>query len=187
MDDLLHAGFTPGTGAPPGGASALHSFSLRRLDAERLTHAHLPILRRMHADERIMGPIGGVRNDAQTTEYLERSLRHWSDHGFGTWVLRDPVTREVIGRAGLSHLTLGGMEEIELTCALFPDFWGRGLATDAARACVTIGRDWLGLHSMVGLVLPSNAPSQRVLRKASLTPEREVVHGGQPHLLFRTD
>ena len=187
MDDLLHPTLTPGTAIPPGGTPAPHSFSLRRLDAERLMPAHLPALLRMHADERVMEPIGGVRNDAQTTEYLERSLAHWSDHGFGTWVLRDPVTREVIGRAGLSHLTLGGMEEISLACALFPDFWGRGLATDAARACVTIGRDWLGLHSMVGLVLPSNAPAQRVLRKASLTPEREVLHRGQLHLLFRTD
>jgi RimJ/RimL family protein N-acetyltransferase len=187
MDDLLHAAVTPRTSATTGGGSAPHSFSLRRLDAERLTQAHLPILLRMQADERIMRPMGGVRNDVQTTDDLERHLSHWSDHGFGTWILRDPVTREVIGQAGLSHLTLGGMEEIELMAALFPDFWGRGLATDAVRACVTIGRDWLGLHSMVGLVLPSNAPAQRVLRKASLTPEREVLHGGQPHLLFRTD
>jgi RimJ/RimL family protein N-acetyltransferase len=61
------------------------------------------------------------------------------------------------------------------------------LATDAARACVTIGRDWLGLHSVVALALPSHLASQRVLRKAALIPEREVMHAGLPHLLFRTD
>ena len=67
------------------------------------------------------------------------------------------------------------------------EFWGRGLATDAARACVTIGRDWLGLPSLVGLVRPANVASQRVLRKAALVQEREVMHAGVVHLLFRTD
>jgi RimJ/RimL family protein N-acetyltransferase len=189
MDDLVHAAFEADAVPKPlpGGATAPVSFALRRLKAERLTETHLPVLLRMDADERVMALIGGVRNEAETAQYLERNLRHWSEHGFGIWILRDPITGQVIGRAGLRHLTIGGMEEVELAYALFPEFWGRGLATDAARACVTIGRDWLGLHSVVGLVRPANVASRRVLQKASLASEREVVHGGQPHLLFRTD
>jgi RimJ/RimL family protein N-acetyltransferase len=189
MDDLVHAAF--GADAVPrplpGGATAPVSFTLRRLQAERLTEAHLPALLRMDGDQRLMALIGGTRDETGTAEYLDRNLKHWSEHGFGIWILRDPVTRQVIGRAGLRHLTIEGMQEVELAYALFPEFWGRGLATDAARACVTIGRDWLGLHSVVGLVMPANVASQRVLRKASLTHEREVMHGGHPHLLFRTD
>ena len=189
MDDIVHAAFEADAipRPVPGGATAPVSFALRRLQAERLAEAHLPVLLRMDSDQRLMALIGGVRSAAATAEYLERNLRHWSDHGFGIWILRDPITRQVIGRAGLRHLTIEGMQEVELAYALFPEFWGRGLATDAARACVTIGRDWLGLHSVVGLVLPANVASQRVLRKASLTPERDVLHGGRPHLLYRTD
>ena len=189
MDHHIHAAFAADTVPKPvpGGGTAPVSFALRRVQAERLTEAHLPVLLRMDSDSRLMALIGGVRSEAQTAEYLDRNLKHWSDHGFGIWILRDPITRQVMGRAGLRHLTIGGMEEVELAYALFPEFWGRGLATDAARACVTIGRDWLGLHSVVGLVLPGNVASQHVLRKASLTREREVMHGGQPHLLFRTD
>ena len=126
-----------------GGAGAPASFALRRLQAERLGDHHLPVLLRMDADERLMAAAGGVRSGPQTAEYLERNLRHWSEHGFGIWILRDPITRQVVGRAGLRHLTIQGMEEVELAYALFPVFWGRGLATDVARACVTIGRDWL--------------------------------------------
>ena len=85
---------------------------------------------------------------------------------------------EVLGRAGLRHLAVHGVDEIELRTPCFPDFWGRGLATDAARACLTIGRDWLSFPSVVALALPGNLASQRVLRKAALMLEREVVHAG---------
>ncbi len=167
--------------------TAPNTFSLRRLQAERLIEAHRPAIRRMHRDGRMMAALGGVRTDAETEAYLERSLAHWTEYGFGIWILREPTTDEVIGRAGLRHLTLKGMVEIELACALFPEFWGRGLATDAARACVTIGRDWLGLHSVVAVTLPSHWASQRVFQKAGLAQERELMHAGVPHLLFRTD
>jgi [ribosomal protein S5]-alanine N-acetyltransferase len=92
-----------------------------------------------------------------------------------------------VGRAGLRHLDVEGVPEVEIACALFPEFWGQGLATDAVRACVTIGRDWLGFPSVVALTLPANLASQRVLRKAALVREREVLHGGVGHLLFRSD
>lgn len=163
------------------------AFFLRRLRAERLTAAHLPVLIGMHRDERLMATLGGVRTDAETEAYLERNLAHWSEHGFGIWMLRDPATDRMVGRAGLRRLEVEGVEEVELAFALVPEFWGRGLATDAARACATIGREWLGLRSLVGLVLPTNLASQRVLLKAALVKEREIVHGGLPHLLFRSD
>lgn len=166
---------------------APNAFSLRRLLAERLTEAHLPDLRRMDADDRIMAMLGGVRSEAETAAYLERNLVHWAEHGFGIWILRDPASGQVVGRAGLRHLTVEGATEVQLVYALFPEFWGRGLATDAARACVTIGLEWLSLPSLVALSLPGNLASQRVLRKAALVQEREVVHAGAPHLLFRTD
>jgi RimJ/RimL family protein N-acetyltransferase len=168
-------------------AVAPSSFSLRRLRAERLTEAHLPVLRSMHRNERLMATLGGVRSDAETEAYLARNLAHWTEHGFGLWILRDPGTERAVGRAGLRRVSIEGAEEVELGYALFPEFWGRGLATDAARACVTIGRDWLGLPSLVALTLPSNLASQRVLRKAALVPEREVVQEGRVQVLFRSD
>jgi RimJ/RimL family protein N-acetyltransferase len=163
------------------------TFVLRRLFAERLTVAHLPFLRRMDNNAQMMASLGGVRSDPETKAYLERNLAHWDQHGFGIWILRDPTSGRVLGRAGLRHLQLEAVEEVELAYALLPEYWGRGLATDAARACVTIGREWLGLPSVVALTTADNLASQRVLLKASLAPEREVTHGGLAHILFRTD
>lgn len=131
--------------------------------------------------------MGGVRTSAETDAYLERNLEHWVEHGFGIWVLRDPDSGALIGRAGLRHILVEHTEEVELAYALLPRFWGRGLGTTAARACVTIGREWVGLPSVVALVAPDHAGSRRVLAKAALVRERDVHHMSRPHLLYRTD
>ncbi|MEP6687750.1 MAG: GNAT family N-acetyltransferase [Gemmatimonadales bacterium] len=162
------------------------TFALRRLNAERLIDAHLPVLRRMHGNAQMAAALG-VRTAAESAASLERNLAHWDRFGFGLWVLRELATGRVVGTAGLRHRDIEGVDEVELRCALFPEFWGRGLGTDAACACVTIGRDWLGLPSVVGLAARTNAASQHVLAKAGLGFERDVMLEDVPRRLFRTE
>jgi RimJ/RimL family protein N-acetyltransferase len=164
----------------------LDSFSTSRLWAERLTPAHLPDLRQMDQNERFMAHLGGVRNEAATLAYLERNLAHWAAHGFGIWMLRDRDQPALIGRAVLRHLDVEGADEVEVGYGFYPEFWGRGLATEVACACVQIGRAQLGLPSVVAVTLPTHRASQRVMLKAGLAYEREIIHEGQPLVLFRT-
>ncbi len=162
------------------------AFALHRLHAERLIEAHLPVLRRMHGNAQLTAALG-VRTAVESAASLERNLAHWDRFGFGLWVLRDLATGRVVGTAGLRSRDIDGVAEVELRCALFPEYWGRGLGTDATRACVTIAHDWLGLPSVIGLAGRANAASQRVLVKAGLRFEREVLQRDLPRLLFRTD
>lgn len=163
----------------------LESFSTPRLKAERLVPAHLPELRRMDRDEGFMAHLGGVRDEAGTASYLERNLAHWEAHGFGVWMLRDRDRLALIGRAVLRHLDVEGTDEVEVGYGFYPDYWGRGLATEAARACVHIGLAQLGLPSVVAVTLPTHRASQRVMVRAGLAYEREILHAGLPHVLFR--
>jgi [ribosomal protein S5]-alanine N-acetyltransferase len=165
---------------------SLDSFSTARLDAERLTADHWDDLRRMDQDKWFMAELGGVRAVAGTRAYLERNLAHWVARGFGLWMLRERDTGRVIGRALLRHLDVDGVDEVETGYGFLPDLWGRGLATEIARACVQIGRERLGLASVVGITVPTNAASQQVMRKAGLQYERDILHDGRIHLLFRT-
>ena len=161
------------------------SFSTARLVAERLTAAHLPEVRRMDQSKGFMAHLGGVRDEGATMTYLERNLAHWATHGFGLWMLRDPAQRALIGRAVLRHLDVEGADEVEVGYGFYPEFWGRGLATEVARACVSIGRTELGLPSVVAVTLPTHGASQQVMLKAGLVYEREILHEGVPHVLFR--
>jgi ribosomal-protein-alanine N-acetyltransferase len=164
----------------------LDAFSTPRMRAERLRPEHYADLRRMDTDERMMAYLGGIRDDAASSDYLARNLAHWEEHGFGIWMLRDNETRTMSGRAVLRHLEIDGVDEVEVGYGFLPQFWGRGLATEIARECVRIGLDTLHLASLVAVTLTTNHGSQRVLAKAGLKYQRNIVHAGLPHALFRT-
>lgn len=162
------------------------SFTTDRLQAERLTADHFAELQRMHRDPAVMVHLGGVRDDERTAAYLARNLQHWADHGFGLWILRERGGGEPIGRAVLRHLSVDGVDEVEVGYGFYQPFWGRGLATEVTKACLTLGRHHLGLGSIVAVTAPANLASQHVLQKAGLACEREFVFEGTPSLLFRT-
>jgi RimJ/RimL family protein N-acetyltransferase len=160
-------------------------FTTERLRAERLTAAHLIELRALHRDGEVMARIGGPRTEAQTAQYLAENLRHWSEHGFGLWILRERDREPVAGLAMLRRLSLDGRVELELGYALYPSLWGRGLATEVAAACVAHAREDLHTESVVALVEPGHVRSERVLEKAGLQYEREVTVEGTRRSLFR--
>ena len=153
--------------------------------AERVRAAHWLDLRRMDEDERFMALLGGVRDTAGTVAYLEMNVKHWADHGFGMWMLRDAASSAIVGRAILRHLDVEGADEVEVGYGFLPEYWGRGLATEIAQACVRIGFEQLGLSSLVAITTPMNLASQRVMTKAGLAYERNIIHAGVPHVLFR--
>jgi RimJ/RimL family protein N-acetyltransferase len=132
-----------------------------------------------------MAMLGGVKDDASTVAYLERNVRHWDEHGFGLWMLRLEPTGPVIGRGLLRRLNVEGVDEVEIGYSFEPEFWGRGLATEIAVGCLEQGRQ-RGFQSMVAVTLPGNAASRRVLEKAGLHYERDVMHAALLHVLYRT-
>jgi len=139
----------------------------------------------MDEDEAFMALLGGVRDTAGTVAYLEMNVKHWADHGFGMWMLRDAASSTIVGRAILRHLDVEGADEVEVGYGFLPEYWGRGLATEIAQACVRIGFEQLGLSSLVAITTPLNLASQRVMTKAGLAYERNIIHAGVPHVLFR--
>jgi RimJ/RimL family protein N-acetyltransferase len=164
----------------------LSTFSTARLAAERLTPEHLPEVRRMHRDAAVMAQLGGVRDETQTTAYLARNLQHWADYGFGLWILRELGGGEPVGRAVLRHLLVEDVEEVEVGYAFYEPFWGRGLATEVATACLELGRRELRLTTIVAVTSPGNTASAHVLEKVGLVYERDFMHEGARSALFRT-
>jgi ribosomal-protein-alanine N-acetyltransferase len=65
------------------------------------------------------------------------------------------------------------------------DRWGEGFATELGAASVRHGFEVLGLGDIVAYTLPENRASVRVMEKLGFAFERDVVHTGQPHVLYR--
>ena len=119
----------------------------------------------------------------ESLELTRQRLRDYPDftrHGFGRWGCRLKSTGRVIGFSGFKFLP--ELEEVELGYRFLPEYWGQGLATESARACVAFGLKTIGLPYIVGLVLPENVASMRVLQKAGMhdtgliESEGDIVH-----------
>lgn len=145
----------------------------------------------MDRNEQFMRLLGGPRDAAQTAAYLARNLKHWDDYGHGLWVLREGSDGEggggpIAGRGVLRHLDVEGTDEVELGYGFYPEYWGRGLATEIATAFLRFGRETLRRPSIVAITRRANIGSQRVLIKTGLAYERDVDHDGVVHMLFRS-
>jgi [ribosomal protein S5]-alanine N-acetyltransferase len=161
-------------------------FRTARLAAAPIGMGRFNELAEMNQDERVMEWIGGTAADPEETRsWIDEKARHWRRHGFGVWVLDDAQTGVFVGRAGLQHTDVQGVDEVELLYALRSEFWGRGLATEAGAALLGIAFSVASLRSVVAYTLPHNARSRRVMEKLGLTYEREFTHEDRTHVLYR--
>ena len=78
----------------------------------------------------------------------------------------------LIGHAGLNFVPEFG--ETEVLWAFHPDAWGRGYATEAARAALAYGFDTLALKLIFAMTLPDNLASQAVMKRLGLSYRRRV-------------
>lgn len=92
---------------------------------------------------------------------------HWATHGYGNWGILLYGEKEIIGWAGLQYLP--ELDETEVGFLLSPSHWGKGYATEAARASLQFGFERLNLDHIVALVHPDNRASRRVIQKCGMT------------------
>jgi RimJ/RimL family protein N-acetyltransferase len=98
---------------------------------------------------------------------LERQIANQEHYGFSLWPVELKLAGTVIGAAGLQHLADG--EEIEVGYRFLREHWGRGYATEAARAAIRFAFDEIGLDRLVAVTLPTNRASRRVMEKCGLS------------------
>jgi len=99
------------------------------------------------------------------------SNRRLPKYGFGRGACILKSTGEQIGFAGLKYLDEFG--EVDVAFRLMRTHWGQGLATEAALASVRFGFADLGLKRIIGLVMPENVASVRVLKKPGCAMPRQ--------------
>lgn len=121
----------------------------------------------------VMRHLGGARLAATVAERLASDIADVAETGSGRWILwlRDENRR--IGRCGLFRVssqaapeTLRGQPEIGWTLA--EAFWGKGYASEAARAVLEFGFVSLGLPVIYAQTSDSNRGSTRLMERLGL-------------------
>ena len=97
---------------------------------------------------------------------IDHPIADYRKYGFGRGACILKSTGEQIGFAGLKYLE--ELDEVDVAFRLMRTHWGLGLATEAALAAVRFGFADLDLKRIIGLVIPENIASVRVLEKTGL-------------------
>ena len=144
----------------------------------------------MYSDREVMRfvvPRESFSDDVEESRRrLERLVEHQERHGFSLWAVTDRESAAVMGDCGLILYGHRG-PEIELAYRLAKPYWGRGYATEAARAWVAHGFEELALDRIVAETHPDNAASRRVLEKVGMRYERTTRHDGEPACVYAID
>jgi RimJ/RimL family protein N-acetyltransferase len=120
----------------------------------------------------------------QTQTVLQKFLS-WNQAGLPSqFAVIFRSNNELIGYCGFLHWHLDGADEIEIGYRLDPEYWNRGLATEAAQAVRDHAFRDLNLSRVISLIHPDNIASRRVAEKNGMNIERETVFRGFPTQVF---
>ena len=129
-------------------------------------------------------------------QWIERNRQRYQDDGVGLWAMELTKTQEsevrngvqkMIGDCGVILQEVEGERLYEIGYHLRRDFWGQGLATEAAIAC----RDWAFTHlkteRLISLIRPENLLSRRVAERSGMTVWKEINWRGLAHCVYSTE
>lgn len=119
----------------------------------------------------------GTKSFAETAQWFGRlAFDSYAKNGFGLWAIVNKETGEVIGDCGITLQPTPNGREPEIGYHLWRDFWGRGFASEAARAALRFGMTTLQLSRIVSIVDERNIPSQRVAGAIHQRMEQFTTH-----------
>jgi ribosomal-protein-alanine N-acetyltransferase len=121
-------------------------------------------------------------NLGQVERMLGGQAKHWQEYGYGWWAVELSAAGELIGWCGLQYLP--ETDETEVAYLLGRDYWGRGLATEAAQASIEWGFANLPLDRIVAITHVENTASQRVAEKCGLIFDRADKYFGMDCFVY---
>jgi ribosomal-protein-alanine N-acetyltransferase len=136
-----------------------------------------------------LGDLWALYCNPEITRYIHDAPRshdeakeelQWHMHGhpqypeLGLWATIHKETGKFIGRCGLLPWLIEGQREVEVAYTIAQEYWGQGLATEAARGILDYGFTKLNLSRLICLIDPENIASHRVAEKIGMTLEKKV-------------
>lgn len=113
----------------------------------------------------------------ETAEFLNAQIKEWENCSFGCWIALERESSRVVGYVGLSvpMFLPEILPAVEVGWRFDPAAWGRGYASEAARAALREAFDTLGLDSVCSVPQADNPASSRVCERIGMHFEREVT------------
>jgi RimJ/RimL family protein N-acetyltransferase len=125
-------------------------------------------------------PFGRALSREETAAFLEARIDEYESCGVGCWLASERATGRVVGYVGISVPTFYPeiLPTVEVGWRFDPDVWGRGYATEGARAALDQSFGPLGLDRVCSLPQAENTASVAVAERLGMRRERTVTLPG---------
>jgi len=142
------------------------------------------LLSELMADQDFMRFSLGVYTREQTLGFLEKVLT-WEREGLPSqFAVEIKSEGTLLGYCGFFHQVVDQKNEIEIGYRLHPNYWNRGLITEAAGAVRDHAFRDLKLPRVISLIHPENIASRRVAEKIGMALEKHTTFRGFPANVF---
>ncbi|WP_353162237.1 GNAT family N-acetyltransferase [Myroides odoratus] len=131
-----------------------------------------------------------VQSKEEIVEVLAFIQQQYVDNGIGRWAIIDRATQDFIGWTGFKYVTEetnGHLHYYDLGYRLRQKYWGKGLATEAARACLAYGFNQLDFQEVFAMADCANDGSNAILTKLGFTRMETFDLDGIPHFWYQLD
>jgi ribosomal-protein-alanine N-acetyltransferase len=111
-----------------------------------------------------------------TRRQIARIRRDWQTNKFGLWAVIYKEHRKFIGHCGLTIIP--DTDKIEVQYVFSSNYWGKGVATEAALATLRYGFEFLKIVEIAAVSFPENVLARRVLKKLGMHSRGEGWYYG---------
>ena len=151
----------------------------------------------INADPEVRAYFPAVLSRAESDAQVARMEEMWAEDGFSLGVAERKADGAFLGMVGIARVGFVPFESmVEVGWRLGRAHWGKGYASEAARAWLAHGFEAIGLEEIIAFTALGNLRSQAVMRRIGMRhdPARDFEHPavaeGHPiraHRLFAID
>lgn len=127
--------------------------------------------------------LGRVLSEGESWRMTATLAGHWLLRGYGPYALEDSASGVLVGTAGLWYPA--DFPEREIKWAIDPAYWGRGYASEAARAVQRMAAEAFPGRPPISFIHQGNRASVRVALAVGATLEDEVDFRGARFQIYR--
>jgi len=139
-----------------------------RLLLRDITMDDLEDMYTLHSDPLVQKYTGEPIVDSieKMSQAIEARLENTKKQGYSRWATLIKDTQEFIGWSGLAYLP--EFDVVDLGYRFMPQYWGKGYATEAAKAILQYGFKTLGLEEIFAIALKEHKATMRVMEKSGM-------------------
>lgn len=141
-----------------------------RLVLRQWRPSDLPAYAALNADPEVRRFWPDTLAARESDEQVQGFQRHIERHGFGFWAVEVPGVAPFAGFTGIKHVDYPApfLPAVEIGWRFAREHWGRGYATEAAKAALADALGRVGLREVVACAVVGNAASRRVMERIGM-------------------